>query len=148
MSCMLRAEGSKKAVLQLREMWKAQNVSYYIKGERRFPKNPTSKLNNYSGIGALVSEADFDRVDLQVKDAVKYLKKNEGILKKLGDLRFKEMKIDFGIEKRNVWAQFEFFPPTLLKLAGNLNIGLEISLYQADEPEKKSKPKKQSRKQK
>jgi len=123
-----------------------QNVSYYIKGEKRYPQSSTSKLNSYSGIGALVSNADFERLDLQIKDAIKYLKKNEINLKKLSELRFKKIQIDFGIEKRDVWAQFDFFPPLLLKLAGNLNIGIEISQYETAESIKNSRPKKKSKK--
>ena len=43
------------------------------------------------------------------------------------------MTLDFGIEWRDVAAQFDHLPPTLVRLAGALGLGLEISHYPVEE---------------
>jgi hypothetical protein len=46
------------------------------------------------------------------------------------------MRLDFAvdllIDRRKVVAQFEYFPPRLVSLAGTVGLGLELSIYPPD----------------
>jgi hypothetical protein len=42
-----------------------------------------------------------------------------------------DLTLDFGIADRDVAAQFDYFPPELITLAGSLRIGIAISRYHA-----------------
>jgi hypothetical protein len=48
-----------------------------------------------------------------------------------------DVRLDFPsclrIGTNDVVAQFDYFPPALLKAAGNLGIGLELSIYPCSE---------------
>ena len=40
--------------------------------------------------------------------------------------------LDFGISQRDVAAQFDYFQPELVRIAGKLGLGLELSQYSID----------------
>jgi hypothetical protein len=95
-------------------------------------------MNKESGIQIVTSDAPFDRLDLQIKETISFLKKNRVEVKRLSRMPgIKWFKIDFAIDKRDAFGQFDYFPPELLKLAGDLGLGLELSQYTYD---KKVKP--------
>jgi hypothetical protein len=63
--------------------------------------------------------------------AIAFLKANQVELEQLG---IERIDLDFGIQDRDVAVQGDYFPPELLRLAGNLNIGIEVTRYpQVDE---------------
>ena len=43
--------------------------------------------------------------------------------------------LDFGIEWRNESVQCDSFPPSLIALAGQIGLGIEISQYPPDDDE-------------
>jgi hypothetical protein len=45
------------------------------------------------------------------------------------------VELDFGIARRNVAAQSDWFPPRLVSLAGSLCLGLTISHYAISAPD-------------
>jgi hypothetical protein len=73
-----------------------------------------------------VSDADFTRLDTQIRDAIEFLRRNNGGLASLGDA---EACLDFGVERRDVAVQTVRFPAELLRLVGTLEISIEVSLY-------------------
>lgn len=81
-----------------------------------------------------MSNADFNYFEQQRKDATEFLKANFDKLETVfsfGPSDNENPIIDFGIATRmhEVEAQFDYLEPELLKLAGNLNFGIEISQY-------------------
>lgn len=81
-----------------------------------------------------VSKADIDKVDKQIKDAIKYLTKNKIAVKKLTNNKQVESAcLDFAVELRmgynNIALQSDYFPHELLKLAADLKIDIGFSLY-------------------
>ncbi len=73
-----------------------------------------------------VSDGDFRSLDVQIRDAIEFLRRNDA---GLAALRVTEACLDFGIERRDVAVQCARFPAELLCLAGNLAIAIEVSLY-------------------
>lgn len=78
----------------------------------------------------VASEADMDNVLQQIEDAISFLKINHDELAKLQSFPGAEtVHLHFGIEDRDIGLQCDRFPPKLLQLAGNLEIGIEITRY-------------------
>lgn len=130
MSCYLRFCGDE---LNVKEIIKTLNISpskIWEKGLPRFKRNP-NKLNRNSGFNILVSDAEFNEFEKQKKEAIDYLRKHQELLSKImsyegvdgGDL-------DFGIEWRDVVIQCDNFPANLIKLAGQIGLGVELSQYE------------------
>ena len=44
-----------------------------------------------------------------------------------------DLRLDFGVVWRNGFVQSQYLTPKLVALAGELEIGLEISMYHSDE---------------
>jgi hypothetical protein len=44
--------------------------------------------------------------------------------------------LDFGIERRDTFTQYDYFPPKLLTLAGELGIRIELSQYPISKEQK------------
>ena len=111
----------------------------HLKGEKRpFKKRNHLDIYNSSGCRFDLSSEDFNNFTQQKIDAINFLKKNKKGLLKMTDLELKESEtpvIGFGIENQmaDFWCQQEYLQPELLKLSGELNIGIEISLYHPTE---------------
>ncbi|MBA2502738.1 MAG: hypothetical protein H0V27_07640 [Pyrinomonadaceae bacterium] len=76
----------------------------------------------------IVSEADGDDLQQQIEDAVKFLEENMAEVEFL--FRFAEdVSLDFGVWQRGEFGHYCYFPPTLLRLAGGLGLGVELSVY-------------------
>ena len=84
----------------------------------------------HSGAHYCVSEAEFNEFEKQKKDAIKYLNENEEKIESIQKLAgIESVFLDFGIEQRDVFVQSDFFPPELIRLAGKLGLGIELSQY-------------------
>lgn len=72
-------------------------------------------------------------LEIQIEEAVSFLRKHKSDVKALVDFPGVErVWIDFMNESRlsdEIVAQFDYLPPTLLKLVGELGLGIEISTY-------------------
>ncbi|MEO6908014.1 MAG: hypothetical protein ABI210_09010 [Abditibacteriaceae bacterium] len=72
----------------------------------------------------------MDNPQQQIEDAIAFLKTNHDELVRLKNFTGAEtVCLDFAIEDRDVAVQYDYFPPALLRWAGNLNIGIEVSRY-------------------
>ena len=131
MSCVLRANGSDFLVDRFLEHSDLIPCVVYRKGEPRSPASkPKGKIHETSGLNIDVSEADFDNLEGQIQDAISFLKQHKKELERLRKFPGVEgLALDFGIAKRDVIAQYDYFPPELLYLAGSLGIGIELSQY-------------------
>ena len=70
----------------------------------------------------------------QIADAIRFLQQYKSDLKQLRDeYKVRDLTLDFPyylrIGRNNVVMQRDFLPPKLIGLAGELGIGIELSLY-------------------
>lgn len=134
MSCVLRIDGKNFKVDNFLSSTNLSPYEKHFKGEDLVIKKLNKSKHKTSGCSFDLSGADFNRFDLQKKDAIRFLKENFDKLKEIysfGLTKDESPTIDFAIETRmnNVGAQFDYFEPELIKLAGILNFGIEISQY-------------------
>lgn len=133
MSCILRVAGKD---LNLKALLGINIVpdSTWEKGEPRSPSKPDGKKNSDSGANYVVSEADFDEFELQKNDAITFLMDNKNQIQEIMKLPGNDGAVlDFAINRRDVFVQYDNFPPKLIRLAGNLNLGIELSQYPISE---------------
>jgi len=135
MSCILIIEGSNFDVNGFLKETELNPYEKHLKGDKRpFKKLNKPMIYETSGCRFDLSKADFNDFGTQREDAIQFLNQNYEKLEKLNafGLEKKEIPvIGFGIENQmtDFWCQTEYLQPELLKLTGNLNIGVEISLY-------------------
>lgn len=87
-------------------------------------------MNTTSGFNVVVSDAEFSEFTRQVEDTIAFLTTHRGELERLGAAPgIEELWLDFGIERRDVMLQCDQFPPELIRLAGQLGMGIELSQY-------------------
>jgi len=76
-----------------------------------------------------VSQCDFDDFPGQLRDALAFLSANaEDVALLMGPAEATGV-LDFAVEFRDEGFQFRTFPPTLVRQAGAVGLGLELSLY-------------------
>lgn len=103
----------------------------YRKGE---PKVKSGKLHDKSGITVVVSEASGDEFAQQIQDAIVFLENNKAEINRLQNyVKSAEMGLDFGIWSKEIFVQSYYLPPKLLQLAGDIGIGIELSIYLGEE---------------
>jgi hypothetical protein len=106
------------------------------RGRPRFPNSKSdSGLHEYSSIQISISDADFDNFDLQVAHAIAFLVANVAQLERL--CRFpnlEEARLDFGIYKGHATVHCDYLPPELVRAAGAIGLGIEISHYPFPSP--------------
>jgi hypothetical protein len=93
-----------------------------------------SPVHVTSGFNVGVSDAAWADLPGQISDACTFLEKHADELRALALLdAIEDVRLDFPTELRigtnDVVAQFDYFPPALLKAAGNLGVGVELSIY-------------------
>jgi hypothetical protein len=87
-----------------------------------------------SGFILDVCEAQSEGLKEQAAKAAAFLKNNYEEMKRLMAVPGVENGIlDFAIAKRDVAAQVDLFPAELVRVAGNLNLGLMLSQYSVTE---------------
>jgi len=129
MSCILRIAGEKLNINKLLAIDSEPEV-YWVKGEPRLQSDPNGKKHLNSGANYCISDADFNEFGLQKEEVIKYLNENGNKIKAIQSLAGSEgAYLDFAIEQRDVAVQCDSFPPELIKLAGALKLGIEISQY-------------------
>ena len=130
MSCILRACGKSFSVDRFLAKTKLKPCAVYRKGEPRFKTKPKGKKNTQSGINIIVSNADFDQLDRSIKETIRFLRKHRSDIQQLVQFPGQSRpELDFGIETRPVIVQGDRFPAELLKLAGDLGLGIMVSRY-------------------
>jgi hypothetical protein len=108
--------------------------SEFRKGDKCVPENPRNERRHLTGGCKFdVSSSDGVLAD-QVIDAIDFLHRHYDDLARLGsDSSVESMYIDFGyyqrIDEETAWVQCDYLPPQLLRLVGELGIGIELSLY-------------------
>ncbi len=84
------------------------------------------------GLSLSVSNADGN-LTAEIEDAILFLNKHRDPLQvMLSDPSVEDARLDFGYYLRiggSCFGQCDYLPPELLRLAGDLNVGIELSLY-------------------
>ena len=129
MSCILRIAGEKLNIDELLAI-DSEPSAYWVKGEPKLQSQPNGKKRLTSGANYCISDADSNEFELQKKEVIQYLNEHGDKIKAIQDVMGHEgASLDFAIEQRNVAVQCDAFPSELIKLAGELELGIEISLY-------------------
>ncbi len=134
MGCVLRAYGSEFMVDRFLEESSLNPYAIYRRGEPRSENKPNGELNDNSGLKISVSDAEFEDLQVQVADAISFLKRNRKELKRL--CRFTGVEgacLDFALSKRDVFCQYNTLPAALLYLAGSIGLDIELSQFPARE---------------
>jgi hypothetical protein len=109
-------------------------IKVFHEGKKPGPRRPVSET---SGFNAEVSDRDFDDQEGQIDDALHFVKLHRSELEVLRSLTGVESDLDFAVETRDgkivdgdeivVWSIH--FPTELLKTLGELEIGIEATIY-------------------
>lgn len=134
MSCILTIGGQNFDVDNFVETTKLRPYRKSYKGQPKFKTKPDGEKLTRSSISIQTSKADFNNLKKQIADTIRYLKRNKEKLSLIGATKGIEYAVlDFGIDlridRKKVLTQSDTFPSELLKLAGDLNLDIELSIY-------------------
>lgn len=143
--CVLRVTSSRKTLSDYFSKAKLPYYDIHDKGDLIKYGRKKNEPHAYSGFKSDVSNKEWNDLPGQIADAVRFLRRHKKDLKKLcNDFKVCDIRLDFPIELRigrKIFGQFDFLPPKLISLAGELQIGIEISLYSVSKNTKKAKKK-------
>ena len=137
MSCILTIGGRNFDVDNFVETTKLRPYRKSYKGQPKFKTKPEGEKLICSTISIQTSKAEFDNLKKQIADTIRYLKRNKDKLSHIGSTKGIEFAVlDFGIDlridRKNVLTQSDTFPCELLRLAGDLDLDIELSIYPVD----------------
>lgn len=135
--CVLRVIGLKFDPQRAVASSTLEPYSVYRVGDPQYPSLPEGPKHYWSGFKVEVSDGSRENLSDQVPDAIAFLKKHRRALAKLQRTRgIEDIRLDFAvdlrIDRKKTLAQFDYFPPKLVALAGAVGCGLEISIYPRD----------------
>jgi hypothetical protein len=130
----LRIIGEDLDVEALLQMKLFEPSSIFRRGEPRRRSQPDGERQTNSGICVTVSEAEWSDLPRQVEDAMQFLAKHETALRRAARLPgLSWFVLDFPSELRigsdDVVVQTDCFPAPLLRAAGELGLGMELTTY-------------------
>jgi hypothetical protein len=135
--CVLRVTGRTFDPAKYLASSRLQPYSVFHAGEPKFRSQSKGSTHEESGFKIDVSRRSWSSLAGQAADAVSFLRKHRRALAALrrypgvDDIRL-DFPLDLRIDRKTVFAQFDYFPPTLVSLAGALGCGLEVSIYPGD----------------
>jgi hypothetical protein len=132
--CVLRVSsqtGSFKAFLASSRL---PAYATFDKGE--IAEKRSGRTYTHYGFKCGVSDREWDDLPGQVQDAIAFLREHEGALRfLLANHPVDDIRLDFPHTVRlseEIAVQCDYFPPELIRLAGVLGIGLELTLFPPD----------------
>jgi hypothetical protein len=135
--CVLRVTGKKFEPARYLASSTLVPYAVFRAGDPRLASQRNSKIYEESGFKVDVTRGPWDSLAGQAVDAIAFLKKHQRTLARLRsvpvveDVRL-DFRLDLRIDRRKVFAQFDYFQPELVSLAGALGFGLELSIYPSD----------------
>ena len=112
---------------------KLRGYSKTYKGEPIYKSKPNGEKVKYSFISVQTSKADFRDLKKQISDTIKYMKRHRDKLSFIKSTKEIEYAfLDFGVAlkvNKKMPAHFDYYPNSLILLAGQIGLGLHISLY-------------------
>jgi hypothetical protein len=143
MTCTLSARGKDFDVESYlaRTKLPIKGAHFWIRGTPIYNKK---RRHHDSGFSKWVSQDKWDDLRAAVAEVLRFLKANRNELLKLKRATgIEDLMLDFGFNSRvgtdKVAMQGEYLPPEFLRLAGELNIGIGLSIYPpfGDKPAKR-----------
>ena len=120
MSAVLRAQGRDFAPDRFCSESLLEPCAIFRRGE----PSRTRGVRETSGINLALSDAGFDEFTRQAEEATTFLEAHKEDLLRLRNYPgLESMNLDFGIASRDVYVQNDYFPPSLIRLAGELGPG-------------------------
>jgi hypothetical protein len=102
------------------------SVCRVFRREERLPNRRCER----PGVTIAVCDAQLEDLPGQIDETIAFLTVNE---QQIQALRLfpgvEDLTLDFWILRRDVYAQFDRLPPELVRLAGSLGLGIELSQY-------------------
>ncbi|GFE58738.1 DUF4279 domain-containing protein [Geobacter sp. AOG1] len=135
MACVFRVFGDNLEIDALLEKLNMEPYRLWRKGEPRNWRFPEGKKSECSGACFTASDAEMWEFPIQVEETTEFLKMHEKDIKTIVAFPNAEAALDFGIELKRDFLNCDYLPPELLRLAGNLGIGIELSHYAPTEEE-------------
>lgn len=134
MSCILRVGGHELDIDSLITACGLQPDQVWHKGAIR---TRNGKPINFSGANFVVSEADLNEFEQQVKDATAFLKEHAVAICAMTTFSGVEgVRIDFGIELRgDGYPHNDYLPSEFIRAAGEAGIDVELSHYSCSDEE-------------
>lgn len=113
---------------------KLRGYTKIYKSEPKLKSKPNGQKIEHSRIAITTSKANFEQLDKQIKDTIQYLKRHKeklSYIKKVKeiDLALLDFGIKLRIDNKKVHMQSERIPNELLKLAGEIGLDIEFSIY-------------------
>jgi hypothetical protein len=94
---------------------------------------PYRKTGVWSVSGFKLDVSSGTHLSEQTNEALVFLEHNEVELTRLSGFDgVEDVRLDFGLNRRSVAVQSEYLSPRLLRLAGTLGIGIELSVYDTE----------------
>jgi hypothetical protein len=137
MSTVLRATGYEFDVDSFVKGCTLTVCAVWRRGEAKRPKsNPSGPRCTKSGLSISASDADFHEFPRQVSECIAFLHQETEQLRRLTEWPgVEEAALDFGILRRDVFVQCDYFPSELVRLAGELGLGIELTQYPISAPD-------------
>jgi len=112
------------------------------RGEPVFPASqPNGRRHEKSGVHVTASDADSGEFPLQAEEATEFLQAEYGQVRRLCEWPGVDgVTLDFGIERRDAVVQCDRLPPELVRVAGSLGLGIELSQYPVSGAEQDAEP--------
>ncbi len=134
MTCTLSARGKDFDVdaFLSRTKLPLKRAHFWIQGT---PTLNRKRIHHDSGFSESVSRDRWDNLRAAITEVLRFLQANRKELAKLKRTKgVEDLMLDFGFSSRvgteNIAVQGEYLPPEFLRLAGELNIGIGLSIYQ------------------
>ena len=128
MSCIFRVCGNKLDIESLLSIVALKPDRVWRRGEPRRKNN--DKVHTLSGATFTASGADFSEFDVQVEDATRFLEDNhQDILTMVTFEGVEDVRLDFGIEFRDIAIHGDFLPNHFLRAAGGAGVSVLLSHY-------------------
>lgn len=132
MSCVLRISGTALDIDALLSSVTLAPNRVWRKGELR--SKAVARTHVDSGASFVASDAEFDAFDQQIADAIAFLSSNSAAVAALASFPgVEQATLDFGVALfEGNFATFSCLPPSLVQLAAQAKLGIEISTYACD----------------
>ena len=130
MSCFLRAYGTKFDVDRFLSKSNLRPCELWHKGDSRLDGRDGG-VTKHSGMIVEVSDNDWDQLDLQVKRAMRFLKRHESEIHRLSSSSTVQTAfLDFGVKRKaEGLMQGAYLPAELIKFAGRVGVGIRVAAY-------------------
>jgi len=131
--CVLRVSSKRNSLADVLARTRLPHYEVHDKSDLQPYGRKKGKPFGYSGFKSAVSDRGFSDLSGQIRDAVRFLKRHRNAIAKLRKTSgVCDIRLDFGNALRigsKLAAQFDYFPPDLILLAGALGVGIQMSLY-------------------